>query len=266
MKSRGAVLVIALLVAAAATAAVFMYVQSVRSNVRSSASDVRVIVSKQDIPAGSNLDAVIEGGQLTTITVPGSAVVPGAVTDASQLRGKTTSAFILAGEQISTARLRGGRQGTGGVLGIPKGEEAITIALESQKVPAQAVEPGDHVSVYATFSQVSVIAQTKLRNFLNGGGPANNSLQQLGDFTSELIPDAQVLRVGRASDSASSGQTMYDVTLALHPTDGQSLVLAQEKGSIWLALLPPGEQGKPQAPISYLDALRRALHPTEAGR
>ena len=75
MKSRGAVLVIALLVAAAATAAVFMYVQSVRSNVRSSASDVRVIVSKQDIPAGSNLDVIIEGGQLTTITVPGSAAL-----------------------------------------------------------------------------------------------------------------------------------------------------------------------------------------------
>src|SRR5437762_1050129 len=124
MKSRSAVLVIALLVAAAATAAVFMYVQSVRSNVRSSASHVRVI-------------------------------------------------------------------------GIPKGEEAITVALESQKVPAQVVQPGDRVSVYATFSQVSVIAQTKLSQFLNGGAPANNNLQQLGDFTLELIPDAQVLRVSR---------------------------------------------------------------------
>jgi pilus assembly protein CpaB len=266
MKSRGLVLVVALLVASAATAAVFMYVQSVRSNVRSSSTDVRVIVSKQDIAAGTRLDALIESGQLTTISVPADTVVPGAVTDASQIQGKTTSTFILAGEQITTARLRGSRQGTGGILGIPKGMQAVTVELDAQKVPAEVVQTGDHVSVYATFSQVSVISAGKLRQFLGGHGGADNQSQQLGDFTVELIPDAQVLRAQRAPNSANLGKRVYDVTLALAPNDGQGLVFAQEKGSIWLALLPPGEDGKPQPPVNYLNSLRSGIEVREVGR
>jgi Flp pilus assembly protein CpaB len=216
-----------------------------------------VIVSKNDITAGTKLDSLVSSGQFTTLQVPADAVVPGAVTDLTQLRGKTTSSFILQGEQISTARLQGSTYNTGGVLGIPKGYEGVTVQLQAQKVPAQVLQPGDHVTVYATFSDVSVIRGSNLRAFLKGKQVSpDNSKAELGDFTVTLVPDAQVLKVTGEAGTTNTGSTSdIMVTLALTPTDGQRAVFSQEKGSLWLATLPPGQTGHPLPPASYGQAI-----------
>src|SRR5947209_10592682 len=99
MKTRGVAVVLALLLAVGATAAVFLYVESVRKQTKPGASTVAVIVSKENIPAGSALNEFISNGDFTTLTIPPSAVVEGAITDLNQIKGKTTSAAILAGEQ-----------------------------------------------------------------------------------------------------------------------------------------------------------------------
>src|ERR687887_837239 len=234
MKNRGMALAVALVVAAGATAAVFLYVQSVKKNA-AAPSAVTVIVSKNDITAGTKVDPLINGGQFKTLQVPTDAVVPGAVTDLSQLRGKTTSSFILQGEQISTARLSGTTYNTGGVLGIQKGYEGVTVQLQAQAVPAQVIQPGDHVTVYATFSDISVIRGTTLNAFLKGKAVSpDNAKAEVGDFTLTLVPDAKILRVGGESGSSSTGTTSdIMVTLELTPTDAQQTVFAQEKGSVW---------------------------------
>jgi len=260
MKNRGMALAVALLVAAGATAAIFLYVQSVKKHATQPSATVTVIVSKNDITAGTKLDSLITGGQFTTLSVPTDAVVPGAVTDLTQLRGKTTSSFILQGEQISTARLQGSTYNTGGVLGTPKGYEGVTIQLQPQAVPAQLVQPGDHVTVYATFSDVSVIRGSTFKGFLRGKPVSpDNARADLGDFTVTLVRQAQVLRVAGETQTPGSSNTDIMVTLALTPLDGQRTVFAQEKGSLWLALLPPGGTGRPLPPVSYGQALVQSV-------
>jgi pilus assembly protein CpaB len=241
---RGTALVLALLLAIGATAAVFLYLSAVKKEHRAPiANEVAVIVSKQDIPRDTSLNSLISAGAFATLQIPRDAVVNGSVTDLSQLRGKTTSAFILQGEQISTARLQGSTQTTGGLLGIPPGYEAITVQLDTQKVPGQVLQPGDHVTVYATLT--------------NAATTSSNAQ----DFTVALVPDVQVLTVGNEGSSETqqtSSNSSILVTLALLPHDAQNVVFAQEQGSIWLGLLPPGQKGTTQPPANSGAILKQA--------
>jgi hypothetical protein len=50
----------------------------------------KVVVSAQDISAGTHLDRLIKAGEFRTLEVPDSVLVSGAVTSIDQLRGQTT--------------------------------------------------------------------------------------------------------------------------------------------------------------------------------
>ncbi len=63
---------------------------------------VEVVVSKVDIPPGTDLDQLIKNDQFRLIGVPQDAVVDGAVTSVEQLRGQTNILVIFAGDQIPT--------------------------------------------------------------------------------------------------------------------------------------------------------------------
>ena len=65
-------------------------------------------MSKVDIPPGTDLDQLIENNQLRLIEVSEKSVVDGAVTSVDQLRGKTNTLAIMAGEQILAGRLKNG--------------------------------------------------------------------------------------------------------------------------------------------------------------
>jgi pilus assembly protein CpaB len=228
MRTKGLALVTAVVLAIGATAAVYLYVRGIQRTARNP-SNLTIIVAKQDIPSGTQLDSLISGGAFTTLSIPQNAVVQGAVTDLAQLKGRTTSSFILQGEQISTARLQGSTQPTGGALGIPAGDQAVTISLETQRVVGGFIQGGDHVVVYATF---------------DGGKNGQESVT--------LVPDVQVLRVSNqgAATGSNGPQPNELVTLALSSRDAAKVVLAQAQGSIWLSLLPPNGQGVAQPPVT----------------
>jgi pilus assembly protein CpaB len=266
MRARGLTGVIAFVLAAAATIGVFLYVHGVKDNNKTTAGNVTtVIVSKQDIPAGTKLDDLISGGGLTTLQVPSNAVVPGAVTEVSQLQGRTTSSFILHGEQITTARLQGETAfRTGGVLGIPKGYEAVTVQLEAQRVVNNVIQTGDHVVVYATSNQGGSGSASATATGTQTGSPTTGTQEQVtvkahGSIfpgeTLTVVPDVKVLQVvapgsstsGLSSSSSSSDNTL--VTLALKPHDAAEVIAAQAQGYVWFALLPPQGHGVPQGPV-----------------
>jgi len=228
MKPRGLAMAVALLLAIGATSAIFLYVQGVKREAKPAASSVTVIVSKKSISAGTQLNTLIQEGAFTTLSIPRDALVDGAVTSLPDLQNKTTASFILQGEQISTARLQGSTQATGGVLGIPDGFQAVTIQLESQRSVSGFVQTGDHVVLYATL---------------------NSKAQE--PFTATLVPDVLVLKASNGSatpGAATSANSL--VTLALKPVDAAKVVLAQEKASIWLTLLPPNQAGTAQPPVT----------------
>jgi pilus assembly protein CpaB len=257
MRTRGLVIALAALLAVLATVAVFMYVRGVQKENGVGATTVSVIVAKEDIPVGAKLDDVVQSGGVTARTFLKNAVVRGAVTDVGQLRGRITNAPILSGEQISTARLEGSStQPAGGALGIPEGHEAVTFALEVPSAGGGAVQRGDHITIYGSFSDVSVLRGSPLDSFLRGKAPADNTQQKLGDFVVTVVPDAQVLKVVQGVLTASNTESRVMMTMALRPEDAAKVIFAQQKGVVWLALLPPNQKGENVPPTSFLELIR----------
>jgi pilus assembly protein CpaB len=173
------------------------------------------------------MDAVISQGDLTTESIPQKAVITGAVTSLEQLKGRATSTPILAGEQIPVARLQGSTQLPGGAIGIPSGYEAVTIQLETQRIIGGALHPSDHVAMYGSFDP-----------------PVSQPV------TVTLVPDVKVLKVSKPStvdQAANQGGTL--ITVALRPQDAEKVVFGQEHGTLWMALLAPGQAGQFKPPV-----------------
>src|SRR5205814_10379846 len=148
MKTRGFAVVLAIALAAVATGAVYLYVKGVKQENGTAASAVQVLVSTTNIAPGTALDPLIAQNQFELKSFPGNNLVQGAVTSLDQLRGHTTTSGIIAGEQITLARLSGGTAHTGGVLGIRDGYVAITVALDAPHGGGGYVQAGDHVTIY----------------------------------------------------------------------------------------------------------------------
>lgn len=225
-------IVIAGVLAVIATLAVLAYVRGVEESSGGSGPRVEVIVAKEDILAGADLDELIQRGAFTTELVPEDALVDEAVTSLAQLEGRQASAAILSGEQVTLARIQGAGSLPGGSLGIPEGFQAVTLPLEASRVVGGAVLRGDRVTVYATFDKT--------------------------DTTVTLVPEAQVLRVSKPDDDGGigggGGETL--ITLALTADDAQRAVFAFEQGSVWLGLLPPGASGVMRPPVNVAAVLR----------
>lgn len=237
MRSRGLVIAVAFLLAMSATLVVYLYMRGVEQRT-TSGQMVAVVVSSEDIPAGTQLDELVAEGLFSTVRVPEDAVVRGAVVDIKELHGRETSAPILAGEQISTTRLQGSEQLPGGNLGIPQGYQALTLPLDSPRIAGGAIQPGDHVTLYGTFTNV---ASSK------GNSPA---------ATVTLVPDVEVLDVTTTEVTGETSQTTEMVTLALKARDAQKVVFAQEQGAVWMTLLPPNEKGSNSGTTTAAELVR----------
>jgi Flp pilus assembly protein CpaB len=236
MKSRTMVVTVAVVFAVAAATTVGLYLQSVRADARTGGGDVSVLFATHDIPAGTKAADLFAEESVATRSVARVDVINGAVTDEGEITGLQTTSPILAGEQVTLARFEGSTAKLGGgTLGLPPGYQAIGVSLKSARAAGGAIQPGDHVTVYATFTGV-----------LGDTG-------RTADVTLTLVPDAQVLAVSAptAVDASSSDIT---VTLALKQAKAARLVFSQERGSVWLGLLAPNESGAVQGPVGFQEA------------
>jgi pilus assembly protein CpaB len=225
---------VVVLLAGAAAAGVLLFMNSVRDRAEAGRVTVDVIVASRDVPAGQDLDPLIEQGVFGSKAVDQADLVPGVITDVYQLRGQRTAYPILAGEQIAGARLAGPLQVGGGALGIPEHLQAASITLDPQRSVAGALQQGDRVEVYGTFS---------------GRGEGTQS-------THAVIRDALVLAVVRPDgDVGSPTSGGVTATLAVTPQEASVLIFAQEQGHVWLTLLPPNQAGV-DVPAVSLRSLR----------
>ena len=237
MRSRGLIITIAFILAGAATMVVYLYLLGVQK-ASAGGEMVSVVVSEQDVPAGTDLDDLISQGAISTRSVPRSALVRGAVLELEGLKGRETSAAIAAGEQITTARLRGSTQQLpGGTLGIPEGFQALTLPLDGPRIAGGLVQRTDHVTIYGTFTNIAS---------QQGSSPAS---------TVTLVADVQVLKVASAGEEGGPNNSHW-ITLALKPKDAAKVVFAQEQGSVWMSLLPPNAPGVSSRPVNAVQLVR----------
>lgn len=262
MRSRGLVVVLALVLATLATVGVFLYSQGVKEDARTGGELATVIVSRVDIQVNSDLNPLLDQGQFTTLNVPQDAVVEGAITDVSQLRDRKNNAFILAGEQIPLSRVEGGLA-PGGVIGIPEGHQAITVALDAPRAIAGALTGGDNVTIYATFTGIEIVEVNK--NFVALPVPGDGERPTF-DATVVLAPEVEVLSVNRPTTVTGGGlggggeetqatEGNISVTMAFLPDEAQRFVFSLEQGTVYLSLLPPGQAGVDLDPLTIAQVL-----------
>jgi Flp pilus assembly protein CpaB len=251
MRSRGLVVAIAVVLAIVAAAAVILYTNGVKSDAVTGGALSVVVVSKQDIAANTNLGPLVEEGVFTELRVPTEAVVDGAVTDPSQLRGQTTTAPVLANEQIPLGRLSGGEAPKGGSLGISEGNVGLPVVLDGGPAGYGLVQRGDHVAVYATFKPGELVQKSALRQILspaqldkiltdpNAVGPI---VPIPFKFTATIVTSARVLNIVNpvTVEGTKFAETDIPVTLDLSPQDAQAVTYALVTADmVNLGLLPP---------------------------
>jgi Flp pilus assembly protein CpaB len=245
---------LALILATLATAGVFLYSRGVKEEARTGGDLVTVVVPSVDIPANSDLNQYIREDRFATLELPREAVIQDAVTQISQLENQRNSVFIFAGEQIPVGRVQGGEV-PGGLLSIPEGHQALTVALDAPRAISGVLAGGDNVSIYATFTGVELVRLNKKLQ----PAPTAPGVQETPRFdtTVVLVPQVEVLRVIRDVSETVTGQQAdatassdVQVILALEPQEAQKFVYALEQGLVYLSLLPPDEDGVALSPLT----------------
>lgn len=224
MKTRVGLVVIALLLALAATAGSVVYLQSLKNEVIRSGETIEVLVAQQAVGPGKTLEEMLNKGQVKLSPVPRRYVVDGAITDPKGLGGRVVAAGLAKGEQLTEQKLR---QAGGGDLSsrVPQGFVALSIPVDEVTGVGNGISAGDKVMVLVTFSP----------------GPGGV------DTTRILLKNTDVIEVtsAAAGSQKSLGQggsaAKKTITLAVSPENAERLVFAEETGHVWVTLQPVGD-------------------------
>src|ERR1700682_3393101 len=176
---------------------------------------VPVVMAADDIQVGTKL----EPHDVHVVTLPQSAVPPGAYSGTSQVLGRGAILPVSKGEFILPSKLAAVNAGTGLPSMIPQGMRAVSVRVNDVVSVAGFVQPGSDVGVLATGNQ--------------GGG---NDRQ-----TTTVLENVLVLAVGKSLDrnASADAQTAPVITLAVSPDDAQKLALVSQEGRIQLSLRNP---------------------------
>jgi Flp pilus assembly protein CpaB len=159
--------------------------------------------------------------------VPADAAVDGAVSNPDQLKGLVARSDIYPGEQLTTNQFVKSST-TSPTVKLTPSQRAVGFPVDAASGLVGQVQAGDRVDVVATFD-VTPIGANGLP--LSGAQPIA--------LTKTIVSDALVLNAPAASSSTDVRSNPV-LTLAIDVNDVQRALFAQEKGTIWFALRPPG--------------------------
>jgi len=178
---------------------------------------VNIVVASADIPLGTRLE--LEDMRLSPW--PESLPLEGRLEEADlgQLVGRGTIYPISMNEPILESKLAPVGSGAGLAPTIPEGMRAVSVRVNEIIGVAGFILPGTRVDVILS------------------GVPDVGEMDRAKAF----LENVTVLSAGQNLERGSSGepQDVQVVTLLVSPADAQALALAQESGSIQLALRNP---------------------------
>jgi pilus assembly protein CpaB len=179
---------------------------------------VPVVMAANDIQVGTKLEA----HDVHVVTLPQSAVPPGAFSGTSQVVGRGAILPVSKGEFILPSKLAAINAGAGLPSMIPQGMRAVSVRVNDVVSVAGFVQPGTHVDVLAT-------------------GTGGNERQ-----TTTVLENVLVLAVGKSLDRnpLADAQIAPVITLAVSPDDAQKLALVSQEGRIQLSLRNPMDTRK----------------------
>jgi len=205
------------------------------------AGKVSVLVAAKPIPAGTTGSAAVSGGMVKGRAIEGGARPDSALTDASQLAGKTVTLGISEG-QILTADQFQTAQTRIGTLKIPDGKTALAVQMANVPGVAGFAGAGDHVNIYGLVKPDS--------DPKNPQGSAHLILQ-----------NTEILNVNGTSLAAAQGQPggaglVY--LLAVSPVEAEHLVYLTTFQQLYFSLVSKDAAAVPGTPgTNITDALKQ---------
>lgn len=227
MGRRTVLLIAAILVAAAGTTLVFLYVQGADQRALAEQRQVAVLVATQVVPAGTAVSEAQASGSLQLATIAENSRAPGALADTAEVSDLVALSTIYPGEQLLRVKL--GTAAESERLPIPDGLLGLSFDLSDPARVADFVAPGSEVAVFVT-TDVEGQQQTVL-----------------------LLERVVVLAVGATTTTpagpatGATGESTEDLprtilTLALTQEQAQKTVFASQTGSLYFGLLSESSQ------------------------
>jgi pilus assembly protein CpaB len=211
------VLVFALVVASAASFAVYHFLAS-------GIKQPTVVAQSKLLVASRNLDvgSLIKEGDLREISWSGD-LPANAVNVSSEVIGRGVVATIYKDEPIFTPRLAGKGAGAGLAATIPLGKRAVALRVNDVVGLAGFVQPGMRVDV-----------------LVSGSGPGNASSQS-GVLVRTVLQNIEVLSAGQKFEKNMEGkpEEAQVVNLLVTPSQAEVLSLAGTETKVQLVLRNP---------------------------
>jgi pilus assembly protein CpaB len=244
MKSRLVMVVIALILGLMAAFGVFLYANGVKQQVEQDQKTAKVLVAEEDIPIGLGLSEIMDKRLASFQKVPKKYVASGVIASSKDIDGQVLAFSVQKGEQITTDRFQYNTK-AGLAFAIPKDHVALSISVDEVKGVSGMVKAGDLVNIIATLSGSSgaTIGEDMTKILLS-----NVKVIAVGNVIAPQEGRAEEQKTLTSSGSSSSDTGKRVVTLALTPGDAEKVVFAEEKGSVWLSLLPASESESVSTP------------------
>jgi pilus assembly protein CpaB len=178
---------------------------------------IPIVVAVQDIPSRTK----VTKDMVTLMPFPQDLLTPGAIHAVGDVDGRVTVVRLKAKEQIRSGDLLAPGQTPSLSYDIPDGMRAIAIGASEISAAGNAVKPGDHVDILATYSEPNTHQET----------------------TRLVLQNVLVLAVNQA-ETNTQGPTgaKSSMTLAVKPEEAELLMAADRAGVLRVMLRSPSDK------------------------
>ncbi len=236
------VLIISLVGALIAMMLVYGYISSRENALMRGETPIKVVVALRDIPEDTRLD----DSMVEIREVPKIFVQPGAVSDVTDVYDRVLQIGVMSGAQILEDMVRPS-EGETLAKKIPSGMRAVSISANEVTAVAGLIQPGNFVDVMLTvetgiydergvMQPEQTITKTVLQNILVLAAnqfSSKRAYQRSKFKNTQKVPGTHY---SMPSAEQEGGKQLRTLTLALTPEDAQKITLAQEVGSVTVAL------------------------------
>lgn len=202
--------VVAVIIAGLGAFFLYNYVNTADKRALEGQQATDVLIVTKLVPNGTTAADVAPYVQVRQL--PKLAVVPGAVTNLTDVSGLATTSDLQVGEQVLGSRFAEPGTTSIGDVAVPTDKQEVSIQLEAQQVVGSTLLAGDKVAIYFTVGEETRLSLTDILITKVQGGMDPAAADQ---------------------DAAPAGGLM--LTLALNAKDVERLVYTQQSGKIWMS-------------------------------
>lgn len=233
MRTRGAFIVIAVVLALVGTGALYSYLKGADERALSGKQPASVWIVTKRIPANLTVDKIATGGYARRESVPEAARPTDALVAFSDVTPDEVALAEIQTGQVLMHTMFGALPPATSGLAIPDNMVAVSILVSSNADVAGHVQAGSQIAIFDTFILLDA-ANGSPAGTKEGGAKTDNWATRL------LLPKVLVLAVsgGVPSDTkqATSTQSLL-VTVAVTQADAERVIHVMQTGNLYLALL-----------------------------